>query len=813
MKLLADRTAVCLEHFNAARKPWLLEHPAPRQDSPSMISLPKFQKLKNSEGVESHMFSQCKLGQKFRKDTFLMGRVSFEKWPGLCDHPSKEWIVPWNGHRSWGPHPPLRGKQCAIPANEWNPTMIRKYEPHGPYLTKETAHYPGLMNRMLAATIALAPKGNLGETERRSGRKRPSDTCHSDLPIPKFKVSRTTNTDDTSESVIGGLRRPFKSVGKVSKLFNLGVQMGHLIRSFIKENPGLRTKYLESIGKAEATHFPGGDDILPLRVKLSQLLCRLGNKTLSDPSSIHESVNNGVCATAIKANFLRLWTEVAEDPGSRLVPWLEDGAPGGMVVHPDLEGLFHKVEGDDRTKEPDELSTNFEPFQNYVGVEDSVEAHQAIQGYITKGYIKPFGTLEECVKYLSGKAPVLSRLGCIVKEKLTDHGEIVSKTRIILDAKQSSITAATRRTFKSELPRVSDAVHDLLDLMARNGPGQTTKQLVADIVDAFWHIPLNPCERKFFSARLNNQYLVFERTAQGSRLAPLTFAAVMALCTRLVRSLLVNARLEVYVDDPWTGIAGNENDIELDVLTLLIGWELIGLPVAYHKAAFGDELKWVGVQLKATTSAVEVSIPADKIQDIERMALSYLSQNLVPDKELRSFIGKVMNIASVIHAWKPFVMQLYAALHSEKAANSPKACTWTSQIRLPLTWILAFVNQQSSDRIIKRVWDLAEYMEDGYRIIITWDASPWGFGAVLHMDGEIHEYFYDQPCEMDLQVLQVKVGESSSQQAFESLCGLIAMRHWSKTWRNRRCTLTIRSDNVGALALLADSTAGRLATT
>ena len=108
--ILADRTAVCLAHFNEAEKPWVLEQPAPRTDSPSMISLPKFDELKNSKGVQSHVFSQCRLGQKFRKDTFLMGRVSFERWPGLCNHPSKEWIIPWNGKRSWGPHPPLRGR-------------------------------------------------------------------------------------------------------------------------------------------------------------------------------------------------------------------------------------------------------------------------------------------------------------------------------------------------------------------------------------------------------------------------------------------------------------------------------------------------------------------------------------------------------------------------------------------------------------------------------------------------------------------------------------------------------------------------------
>ena len=489
----------------------------------------------------------------------------------------------------------------------------------------------------------------------------------------------------------------------------------------------------------------------------------------------------------------RPWTKARILAGGR--------SAGGNHASPGVGwSLQFKVDKDDHTLEPDALQTDFEAFHNYEGVEGNEHAHQAIGGCITKGFIHPFDTLESCVNYLGGQQPVLSRLGCVVKDKVNDQGVVTSKTRINLDAKQSRVTAATQRSYKSELPRVTDAVHDLLDLMRGLRPGEEVKQMVADVVDAFWLIPLRPQERRFFTARLDFRYLVFNRTAQGSRLAPLTFAAIMALCTRLVQSMLAGSRLEVYVDDPWTGLPGSAESIDEEITTLLVGWELLGLSVAYHKAAMGKDLKWIGMQVTVHHDSVEARIPEDKIRDISDMAKSYLTKNVVAGKELRSFIGKVMNIASVIHAWKPFVMQLYAALHSEKSEKGPRNCTWVSQIKPALTWIEAFLRQQEH-RIIRRVWNLQEYVGDGTRVIITWDASAWGFGAVLHIDGKI-EYFHDRPTTHDLDILDVKIGEASSQQAFECLCGLIAMRHWATRWKNRRFTLTIRSDNIGALVLL-----------
>ena len=259
---------------------------------------------------------------------------------------------------------------------------------------------------------------------------------------------------------------------------------------------------------------------------------------------------------------------------------------------------------------------------------------------------------------------------------------------------------------------------------------------------------------------------------------------------------------EVYVDDPWAGIKGNDRQRNDLVTTLLICWVLLGVPIAYHKASLGQSLRWVGMMININDESVEVIIPTDKLCEIREMALKFLRSNVIPDKELRSFIGKAMNIAGVIFVWKPFVTQLYAALYSPKSPDAPRGCTWTTQVKSSLHWIIAFLDYGSDTMISKRTWSLSEFNEDGNRVVITWDASPWGFGGTLQIDGRIHEYFMDEPAEFETNLLSLVPGSSASQQTMECLGGLIALRHWADRWRNKSSKLAIRSDNIGALVLL-----------
>ena len=628
----------------------------------------------------------------------------------------------------------------------------------------------------------------------------------SDLPIPK--MLNGVWPSDPVEQFVGGLRKPYNSLVTVPGLINLGVQIRNCINSFCDRHPGIKNKFLEAIGHAEASHFPGGAEVMDcLRLEVSDILIR----NHPHPQTWSKlNVNESSPRACLKANFLRLWAESAGDPGAKIVPWLVEGAPGGIESHPDLDGLFPRVPDVEEIVPPEELFTDFDSFKNYQGVEGNLDARNAIQGYIRKGYLSCHDTLEGCVSFLGGSTPVLSKLGCIVKVKENELGQVIKKTRIILDAKQSRVTKATERRYKSELPRIVDAVHDILELMSTLKPGEVITQMVADVVDAFWLAPLHQTEMKYFTAKLGGKYMVFLRTAQGSRAAPLTFAAVMALTTRLLQSLLLNdhlgeriwqdGRLETYVDDPWIVLKGSPQRIKELTLCVLIGWELMGFPLAYHKASVGTSLRWIGMTVEVTSTGVSVSIPPEKLEEIKAIATTFLKSNVIPDKDLRSFIGKCMSIASVLHVWKPFITQFYAALYSDKS-DGPKNCTWTAQVKQGLFWILAFLDHNSVHSLSNRKWDVVEHMGRGDKVIITWDASPWGFGGTLHINGVLVEYLCGTPTDFEIKLLELEIGEAKSQQTMEALGGLVSLRQWTKHWQHRRALLKIRSDNVGALVL------------
>ena len=106
-----------------------------------------------------------------------------------------------------------------------------------------------------------------------------------------------------------------------------------------------------------------------------------------------------------------------------------------------------------------------------------------------------------------------------------------------------------------------------------------------------------------------------------------------------------------------------------------------------------------------------------------------------------------------------------------------------------------------------RTWTVDAFQGWGSQVCIIWDASPYGFGAVLVIDDVITEYFHDVPRAVEVELLGLHVGDSESQQALECLGGLVALRTWSPYWMTKRVILSLRSDNVGALVLL-----GRLKT-
>ncbi len=84
----------------------------------------------------------------------------------------------------------------------------------------------------------------------------------------------------------------------------------------------------------------------------------------------------------------------------------------------------------------------------------------------------------------------------------------------------------------------------------------------------------------------------------------------------------------------------------------------------------------------------------------------------------------------------------------------------------------------------------------------AFDASPWGLGGWLSVNGKVVNHFSDAIASHDETIFGCKIGSSDGQQIWECLAVLVALRLWAPLFREQRMSLQVRGDNVGALMLL-----------
>ena len=154
------------------------------------------------------------------------------------------------------------------------------------------------------------------------------------------------------------------------------------------------------------------------------------------------------------------------------------------------------------------------------------------------------------------------------------------------------------------LPRITDAVDDSLALLweAHTQGGEPEEALhedpmwkddladldddedvgldyyLLDFIDAFWNIPNMRKDRRHFCAYFRRRFLVWLRTPQGSRGAPLSWASVAALLVRLTIAMFMESelRLQVYVDDPLLQIVGDRKRRRRLASIIICAWLVLG---------------------------------------------------------------------------------------------------------------------------------------------------------------------------------------------------------------------------------------------
>jgi hypothetical protein len=437
-------------------------------------------------------------------------------------------------------------------------------------------------------------------------------------------------------------------------------------------------------------------------------------------------------------------------------------------------------------------------------VEESEITKTEIQNHLDKGHLAAFNDLDELRKFVKGE-PIFNKLGLIIK---TRNG--VTKPRMIVDTKESWVKHATWKAQRVILPRLFDAVLRLLALMAISfeaGLPPSVEAFVLDFTDAFWQIPLLASEYRFFCAMAMLQgtrtYIAFLRAAQGSTNGPTLWARVIGLVARLTQSLFLpnEVRLMCYVDDPLAALSGTPERRRLITATIILVWSVLGFQLAFAKGQLDKKVTWIGGTLQCepwgVRATVKEAIVADICDDLKR----FKSLNLITKKELHSLVGKLSHAAGLLLIMRPFLEPLWAALSSdEKATGAPRNTIWRKQILQSLIWFEALFLHHPL--LIERRFTIAAYLRVGTYVEIGTDASPWGMGGWLQVDGRIKEYFSCAVTPDDVEMYGIPTGTPDGQQVWECLAVLVALDLWSNHWTDARINLQIRGDNVTALTLL-----------
>jgi hypothetical protein len=509
----------------------------------------------------------------------------------------------------------------------------------------------------------------------------------------------------------------------------------------------------------------------------------------------------------VNTELLGLWVRASRDPDDLPVQWLRHGAPAGILKEIESRGIFPRYsdEEDTTTVDPEMLRTDPD-HANYSGVEGDEEVAEELLRLHIARYVRKFKTIEQVTAYLKG-TPILSKLGVI---RTVRNG--VAKNRLVVDSKRSDVTASTRKFERVLLPRVLDVVHDGLDLMATaEGPvlqGENAKEweaslefMIADFKDAFYILPNLKEERRFFVIRFRGEFFVFVKTTQGSRGAPLTWARLAALVTRMTQAMIgiKQARISTYVDDPIIAVLAPKRERDRIFSMVLLLWSALDLPLSLRKAVRGYSVTWTSGILTPYPGGIQVQVKEAIVQDTLAMTVKLLSGNTVSRKKLRSYTGKLMHIASLIQAVRPFLTDLYAAIYS-MSGHAPRGCIWRHQIIHVLTWVHALLQDKGS-KIIRR-YDLAPYLKTGLQVTMDLDASPWGVGGYLTENGTIVSWFSSSLSVAEQEILGITLGDCAAQQTVEALAALVALRTWHPRWAMRRPTIRVRSDSISALTIV-----------
>ena len=115
----------------------------------------------------------------------------------------------------------------------------------------------------------------------------------------------------------------------------------------------------------------------------------------------------------------------------------------------------------------------------------------------------------------------------------------------------------------------------------------------------------------------------------------------------------------------------------------------------------------------------------------------------------------------------------------------------TVRVAHTLEWIREFTRGHSG--AISKTYSM-QHRKAPISVIITTDASPWGYGGFVLVRNVCLGYFAQEITDEDVQRFGIVIGEARFQALVENLALLIAVRLWAAIWAGQRLAVGLRSE-------------------
>lgn len=423
--------------------------------------------------------------------------------------------------------------------------------------------------------------------------------------------------------------------------------------------------------------------------------------------------------------LLEKLVQLSNDPDSEAASLPSHGTPLGILNRIPPGKVFPQLREDTRWEEQtkwDSLDWLEGASENYKSYEEAKqEADTLFQKELNKDFVDWSPSRTELEQVHGPLVP--SAIGYISKVKL--DGTV--KGRLVHDLRRSGVNEHIEFEERLVLPRLKDALEDVLRLLEVKDPGEQVSFMSLDFSDAFKHLHVRPNERRFLAGSALGGWFVYKTVLFGIRTGPLVWGRTAALVARATQSLfhVDRCRLQVFVDDPLVVARGTTFQLADIFNTILMWWMSLGLKTAWKKGSTSPTAEWIGAKLTIdnTKLTVTVSVTAAKLNEWRLLCDTLETRPLVSRKPLQRFTGKMSWAAGFIPQLKPFVRMLHAALASNPNRLGGRSSVYYKQVEPALKWVRKFLwgcGEQGLERTIHA------HTRHQCRLDFLVDASPWG---------------------------------------------------------------------------------------